>query len=75
MVVYTNLWGTGEMPNIEEGTGKLAALYYIAVFFSLWFQQYIVRKYRSKIQDHTISLRFLGIISRVLRLEVSVWIS
>jgi hypothetical protein len=28
--------------------------------------------YRSRIHEHTISLRFLGIILRVLRLEVSV---
>jgi hypothetical protein len=35
----------------------------------------IQNKYRSQIHDHTISLRFLGIILRVLRREVSVWIS
>ncbi len=29
--------------------------------------------YRSRIHEHTISLRFLGIILRVLRLEVSVY--
>jgi hypothetical protein len=31
--------------------------------------------HRSRIHERTISLRFLGIILRVLRLEVSVWIS
>jgi hypothetical protein len=31
--------------------------------------------YRSRIHEHTVSLRFLGIILRVFRLEVSVWIS
>jgi hypothetical protein len=30
---------------------------------------------RSQIHEHTILLRFLDIILRVLRLEVSVWIS
>jgi hypothetical protein len=30
---------------------------------------------RSRIHERTVSLRFLGIILRVLRLEVSVWIS
>jgi hypothetical protein len=31
--------------------------------------------YCSRIHERTISLRFLGIILRVLRIEVSVWIS
>jgi hypothetical protein len=31
--------------------------------------------YRTRIHERTITLRFLGIILRVLRLEVSVWIS
>jgi hypothetical protein len=39
--------------------------------FSLSIENY----FRSRIHEHTISLRILGIILRVLRLEVSVWIS
>ena len=36
------------------------------------FSQKRFEAYRSRIHEHTISLRFLGIILRVLRLEVSV---
>jgi DNA-directed RNA polymerase beta subunit len=35
----------------------------------------LLYEYRSRIHECTNSLRFLGIILRVLRLEVSVWIS
>ncbi len=36
---------------------------------------YMSTQCRSRVHERTISLRFLGIILRVLRLEVSVWIS
>jgi hypothetical protein len=45
--------------------------FYICIVLLLFL---IPLLYWSQIHEHTISLRFLGIIWRVLRLEVSVWI-
>ncbi len=62
--------------NADDGE-KITPSGILIIVVNMQYKLYTVYSYiyRSRIHERTISLRSLGIILRVTRLEVSVWIS